>query len=161
MIRVLFVCLGNICRSPTAHGVFVSLIDEAGLRDRIDADSAGTYGHHGGAGADRRAVETARLHGVDLSAHRAQPVVRSHFSEYDHIFAMDRQNYADLLELCPAGAEHKIEMFLALAPHLGIDEVPDPYYGGASGFDKVYEMIHEASLALVDRLRADNKGMSR
>ena len=138
-----------------AQGVFLSLVDEAGLRNTIDADSAGTYGHHGGTGADRRAVETARLHGVDLSRHRARPVVHSHFREYDHIFAMDRQNYADLLDLCPAGREDNVEMFLSLAPHLGIDEVPDPYYGGTSGFENVYEMIHEASAALLDRLRTN------
>lgn len=148
MYRVLFVCTGNICRSPTAEGVFRHAVAARGLSDRIDADSAGTGSWHVGDPPDPRSQETARRRGVDISGQRARTLRRDDFFEFDMILAMDRSHQRALQRACPAGYEERVRMFLDYAPHFGPD-VPDPYYGEGDGFERVFDMIEAASAALL------------
>ena len=154
MTRVLFVCMGNICRSPTAEGVFRHQLAARGLTGGIEADSAGTHAYHAGEPPDRRSSEVALGRGVDLSRQRARQVEDADFEAFDHIFAMDRANLDGLRRRCPPHLQHKLRLFLELAPHLGVQEVPDPYYGGPNGFDVVFDQIEAASTALIDELTA-------
>ncbi len=151
-IRVLFVCMGNICRSPTAHGVFAALVDAAGLADRIEVDSAGTHGYHVGAPPDPRSQQTARARGVDLAALRARRFEAGDFVDFDYLLAMDRGNLADMLALRPDDARARVHLMLDFAPDYGHDEVPDPYFGDA-GFERVFDMIDAASRGLLAHLR--------
>lgn len=155
MIKVLFVCLGNICRSPTAEGVFRKLAQEEGLADWIHIDSAGTHAYHVSEPPDLRAREAASLRGVDLSAIRARRLERSDFETFDHILVMDESNYRNLIAVCPPKASHKIKFFLDYAPHLGTREVPDPYYGGEYGFERVLDMIEDAAQGLLEQLKSE------
>lgn len=152
-IKVLFVCMGNICRSPTAQGVFRGLVQKQNLSHLIETDSAGTIDYHIGNMPDRRAQETAKLRGLDLSDLRARQVKRQDFLEFDYLLAMDRDNYQDLRSLCPPGHEHKLYLFLDFAPHIGQREVPDPYYGGQAGFDQVFDLVEQASEGLLRHIR--------
>ena len=151
--QVLFVCLGNICRSPTAEGVFRAAVVRAGLDARIRVDSAGTGDWHVGRAPDRRAVEAARLRGYDLTGLRARQVRRSDFAHFDWILAMDRANLAALEALRPPSYAGHLGLFLDVAPALGVAEVPDPYYGGAPDFVRMLDLIEQASAALVVRLQ--------
>jgi protein-tyrosine phosphatase len=155
--RVLFVCLGNICRSPLAEGVFLHLVREAGLAHRFDVDSAGTGDWHVGERPDARAAAVAGKHGVELPS-RARQVTRDDLDAFDHVLAMDRENLRDLLRLARADVRADIRLLRAHDPvrdrHDG-DDVPDPYYGGPSGFDLVYEMVHRSCTALLDELTAE------
>jgi protein-tyrosine phosphatase len=153
MVRVLFVCMGNICRSPTAHGVFEAMVKQEGLDNRIQVDSAGTHSYHIGKQPDSRAQQTARARGLDLSYLRARQARVEDFSSFDYVLAMDEDNYRDLMALCPEGLSHKLNMFLDFAPRLGFREVPDPYYGGADGFDQVFDMVEAASTGLLNDIR--------
>jgi protein-tyrosine phosphatase len=147
--RILFVCLGNICRSPTAEGVMRRLIRENGLEHEIEVDSAGTGGWHIGAPPDARATEAAARRGTELagSARRFDP--ERDFDRFDLVVAMDADNRRDLLALAPDDeARAKVRMFLA-----GDRDVPDPYYGGADGFDEVLDLVEEAAAELLDELR--------
>lgn len=153
MVKVLFVCMGNICRSPTAHGVFRDLVRKEGLEDRIEIDSAGTHAYHVGNEPDQRAQATARARGLDLSDLRARQVAPEDFATYDYILAMDEENYAILEQQCPAGQEHRLRLFLEFAPEQGVSEVPDPYYGGARGFEYVFDLVDAASLRLLEDIR--------
>ncbi|MET0026500.1 MAG: low molecular weight protein-tyrosine-phosphatase [Candidatus Thiodiazotropha sp.] len=155
-IKVLFVCMGNICRSPTAQGVFRAMVAEEGLNDRILTDSAGTIDYHIGGLPDRRARETALKRGVDLSDLRARQVNVEDFEAFDYIVAMDRSNYQDLSALCPPGLETRLHMFLDFAPDQPVREVPDPYYGGKAGFDRVFDLVEEASRGLLSRIRNEH-----
>ncbi|MHA1568101.1 MAG: low molecular weight protein-tyrosine-phosphatase [Alphaproteobacteria bacterium] len=155
MIRVLFVCTGNICRSPTAEGVFRQLVAEHGLDGRIEADSAGMYAYHVGEPPDGRSRAAALRRGVDLSGQRARKVRREDFDDFDLILAMDRGHHAELLSMAPAEAEGKVAMFLEFAPHLGAADVPDPYYGGGAGFEQVLDLIEGAAAALLDHIKAN------
>jgi protein-tyrosine phosphatase len=155
MIRVLFVCMGNICRSPTAQGVFRHLVEREGLDHLIATDSAGTIDYHAGKPPDRRARETAQRRGLDLSDLRARQAKAADFDTFDYVIAMDRDNYADLRRLCPEGQEAKLHLFMDFAPHLEAREVPDPYYGGPAGFDRVFDMVEQASLGLLERIRQE------
>ena len=149
MTRILFVCLGNICRSPTAEGVMRRLVSEHGLEDQIEIDSAGTGGWHVGAPPDARATEAAARRGTTLSgaARRFDP--STDFDRFDLILAMDAENRHDLLALAPdEEARAKVRMFLP-----GDRDVPDPYYGGPEGFDEVLDLVEDAAAALVDELR--------
>jgi len=146
---VLFVCMGNICRSPTAEGVFRKVADEDGVLARFEIDSAGTIAHHEGEPPDRRSAAAARRRGVDLSAQRARQVREDDFARFDHILAMDKDNLADLERSCPDEHRHKVRLFLPLADGLDTDEVPDPYYGGANGFEHVLDLVEAASRALL------------
>ena len=150
MTRVLFVCLGNICRSPTAEGVMRRLVREHGLEDEIEIDSAGTGGWHVGAPPDARATEAARARGTELAgaARRFDP--GRDFDRFDLIIAMDAENRRDLLALAPdARAREKVRMFRP-----GDLDVPDPYYGGANGFEEVLDHVEEAARELLDEIRA-------
>lgn len=153
MVKVLFVCMGNICRSPTAEGVFRHLVTSQTLHKKILIDSAGTHAYHIGEQPDPRAINTARQRGVDLARLRARRVTAQDLEQFDYILAMDRDNHQNLLAICPPGHEHKVRLFLEFAPELDFDEVPDPYYGGISGFDRVLDMIEAASEGLLQELR--------
>jgi len=152
-IKVLFVCMGNICRSPTAQGVFRNLIEKEGLSHLISTDSAGTIAFHVGNPPDKRACETAVKRGLDLSDLRARQAVADDFERFDYVVAMDRENFDDLKNLCPAGQENKLHLFLDFAPHLDVQEVPDPYYGGPGGFEKVFDLVEDASNGLLSRIK--------
>jgi protein-tyrosine phosphatase len=152
--RILFVCMGNICRSPMAEGVFRRLLEDAGLARAIQVDSAGTHSYHVGAAPDARSQATARRRGLDLSALRARRVVPEDFELFDYILAMDRQNIRDLLLICRQPAhQDKIRLLLEYAPEAGEREVPDPYYGGLSGFERVMDLVEEAAQGLLSHLR--------
>ncbi|MEN8178379.1 MAG: low molecular weight protein-tyrosine-phosphatase [Pseudomonadota bacterium] len=153
MIRVLFVCMGNICRSPTAQGVFRGLVEKEGLSHLISTDSAGTIDYHIGKSPDRRARETAVKRGMDISDLRARQAIAEDFLEFDYVLAMDRDNYAELQAICPTGHEEKLHLFLDFAPHLQQREVPDPYYGGRAGFERVFDMVEEAAAGLLNRIK--------
>ncbi|MEO5740603.1 MAG: low molecular weight protein-tyrosine-phosphatase [Vicinamibacterales bacterium] len=159
VVRVLFVCMGNICRSPTAEGVFRALVESAGLAHAIESGSAGTHAYHLGNGADPRSTVAAGRRGYDLSTHRARRVQSSDFREFDYVLAMDHDNMRHLETIAPhAGAERRAElrMFLSFAPTVKFDEVPDPYERGDEGFEMVLDMVESASQALLDHIRATN-----
>lgn len=148
VVAVLFCCLGNICRSPTAHGVFRQLVSEEGLADRIGIDSCGTGAWHVGEPPDRRAAVEAARRGYDLSALRARQVSPDDFSRFHYILAMDRSNLAELQRMCPHNYSGHLGLFL---PFAGAEEeeVPDPYYGGAKGFSHVLDLVEAASEGLL------------
>ena len=149
MVKVLFVCLGNICRSPTAEGVFHHLVEKRGLGGRVTVDSAGTGAWHIGSPPDRRAQAAARRRGVDLSGQRARQAKTGDFHRFDYILAMDADNHRNLAKMCPPGEEHRLHLFLDFAPKLKTSDVPDPYYGGDGGFEAVLDMIEAASEGLL------------
>ena len=144
-IKVLFVCMGNICRSPTAEGVFNKLLADLGTEDRFLVDSAGTHAYHVGEGSDQRSQQTARSRGVDLSSIRARKVSPSDFEQFDHILAMDSDNYYLLVAASPSEYHYKIKLFLDFAPESNKSDVPDPYYGGQNGFNHVFDLVEDAS----------------
>ncbi|MES9872192.1 MAG: low molecular weight protein-tyrosine-phosphatase [Candidatus Sedimenticola sp. 6PFRAG7] len=153
MVRVLFVCMGNICRSPTAHGVFEALVEREGLSHIITVDSAGTHAYHVGEQPDPRSQSTARSRGFDLSYIRARKAEQSDFQKFDYVLAMDSDNYSNLKAICPQGLGDKLQMFLDFAPDLDVRDVPDPYYGGAGGFERVFDMVEAASEGLLADIR--------
>ena len=153
-VKVLFVCMGNICRSPTAHGVFRQLVIDENLTDIIEIDSAGTHAYHVGNPPDSRAQQTARSRGIDLSDLTARQARSDDFHEFDYVLAMDSDNYHGLRAICPNGMEERLYMFLDFAPTIKSREVPDPYYGGDSGFEKVFDMVDEASRGLLDDIKS-------
>ena len=144
-IKVLFVCMGNICRSPTAEGVFADLVNKRNLAGSFKIDSAGTHAYHIGDAPDLRAQKAARDRGVELKHLRARKVTAKDFHEFDHILVMDDDNFASLDAECPEEYKHKLRLFLDYAPHLPVKEVPDPYYGGAYGFERVLDLVEVAS----------------
>jgi protein-tyrosine phosphatase len=154
MISVLFVCTGNICRSPTAEGVFRHRLRQAGLDAGVLIDSAGTDGYHAGESPDARATAAARGRGVDISGLRARQVRPTDFREFDLILAMDRSHLASLTRRAPPDAADRIRLFLDFAPQAPRREVPDPYYGGTSHFTEVLDLIEAASDVLVAAVRA-------
>lgn len=149
---VLFVCLGNICRSPTAEGVFRERVARAGMADRIVVASAGIGDWHVGEPPDRRAIEHAARRGYDLRKLRARRVCEDDFQRFRWILAMDRNNLRELAAMRPADHDGHLGLFLALAPKLGVAEVPDPFYGGADGFERVLDLIEAASDSLLERI---------
>lgn len=152
-IRVLFVCLGNICRSPLAEGVFRRLVEEAGLQDRIEIESCGTGDWHVGDPADPRMVSTARRYGVSLDAHCVRQFRTEDLERFDHILVMDKRNLHDVLFLDREDRYgHKVRLLRELDPQPGDYQVPDPYYGGPQGFDEVYRIVHRSGQVLLDRL---------
>ncbi|PIE43719.1 MAG: phosphotyrosine protein phosphatase [Gammaproteobacteria bacterium] len=154
MTKVLFVCLGNICRSPTAQGTFRKLVQDQGLDGQIETDSAGTAPYHIGKTPDMRAQKTAASRGIDISDLRARQIKASDFEEFDYILAMDNANLEDLLDICPDQHKHKVMLFLSFIQAGEYDEVPDPYYGGQAGFDIVFDLVQQASEALLDRIQS-------
>jgi protein-tyrosine phosphatase len=153
MIKVMFVCMGNICRSPTAHGVFRKLVQEEGFIDDIYIESSGTHAYHVGESPDRRAQQTASYRGIDLSDLRAQRVKHADFENFDYIIAMDDDNYTILSSECPAEHRNKLHMFLDFATDIPQREVPDPYYGGPGGFDHVFDLVEAGSRGLLQEIR--------
>ncbi len=157
-IRVLFVCLGNICRSPLAEQLFQDRVAEAGLADRFEVDSAGTGGWHVGGPPDRRTTAMAARRGTDTSRLRARQLGRSDLDHFDHVFVMDRANLHDTLALDPDG-DHgtRVRLFREFDPEPGPGadgyEVPDPYAGGTEGFEHVYDIADRTTRAVLDRLR--------
>ena len=145
--------MGNICRSPTAEGMFRALVEREGLREFFEIDSAGTHAYHIGNPPDERARQAASRCGVDLGRLRARRVSGGDFKRFDYILAMDRENLEDLEVICPVKYRERLQLFLSFAPDLGIDEVPDPYYGGTGGFDRVLSMVEEGGVALLEALR--------
>jgi len=156
--RVLFVCLGNICRSPTAQGVFQTLLEARGLSGDVAVDSCGTGGWHVGSAPDRRARAAAARRGYDLSRFRARQVQPADFEAFDYILAMDRENLTDLDAMCPADYRGHLGLFLAFAGEGAPADVPDPYYGGDAGFDEVLDLIEAASEGLLRALSRDTQG---
>jgi protein-tyrosine phosphatase len=152
MPSVLFVCLGNICRSPTAEGVLRALAAREYPRLKLDIDSAGTAGYHVGEPPDRRTVGAARRRGFDLAGLRARQVHPDDFRRFDHVLAMDRANLAELEHLRPGDATAKLALFLEFAPEANELEVPDPYYGGVEGFERVLDLCEVAARGLLARL---------
>ncbi len=157
MVRVLFVCMGNICRSPTAEGVFQELLRKEGLEGEIEIDSAGTHAYHIGKTPDHRARAAALRRGVDLGSLRARQVTPEDFGYFDYILAMDRYNLEILEAECPPQYRNRLSLFLEFAPDADADEVPDPYYGGEKGFDWVLDLVEAASLGLLERIRQDHR----
>ena len=155
---VLFVCMGNICRSPTAESVFRDHARRAGLEDELRIESAGTGDWHVGQPPDNRAITHARRRGYDLAALRARQVTREDFASFDFILAMDLRNLRDLKALCPADYAGYLGLLLDFAPHLGLREVPDPYYGAGDGFETVLELTERASEALLAHIRERFRG---
>ena len=151
-MRVLFVCLGNICRSPTAEGVLRHKLREAGLEGRIEVDSAGTGDWHVGKAPDSRTRQAAQQRGYDLSALRARQVAAADFHRFDLILAMDSSNLAHLEDLWPAAQVAELDLLLRRY-QLALDEVPDPYYGGEEGFEQVLDLLEQACDALLVELR--------
>ena len=158
MVRVLFVCTGNICRSPTAEGVFRHHVAQAGLQDLVHVASAGTHDYHVGDCPDRRSMAAAAKRGYDLSAQRARHLRDSDFAQFDHLLAMDRDHLAMLIRRSPAEDCRKIRLFLDHAPHLPQREVPDPYYGDTDGFEMVLDLIEAGSHGLLAQIRRSLPG---
>jgi len=153
-ISVLFVCMGNICRSPTAEGVFRHVVKQAGMQDQIRIDSAGTHAYHIGESPDKRSQAVAKKNGVDLSTQIARKVQASDFDKFDYILAMDRSNLEDLKRLAlNQKQKDKISLFMDYADNWDNTEVPDPYYGGSNGFQNVFDMVKSASEGLLKEIK--------
>ncbi len=153
-IKILFVCMGNICRSPTAEGVFRHQVSEAGHADNIIIDSAGTHDYHIGSSPDRRAQQAALQRGYDLSSLRGRQVGAKDFHEFDYVLAMDRENLANLFQICPPQEQHKLKLFMEFSRGFSEREVPDPYYGGKRGFENVLNMVEDAASGLLEEILA-------
>lgn len=152
MVRVLFVCTGNICRSPTAHGVFQSLVDEQGLGDQVLVDSAGTHSYFKSSQPDLRSQAAAKGHGVKLSGLRSRKLVSDDFLKFDFLLAMDCSNYESIQLLQPEAPRAKIAMMLEYSEKYSQLEIPDPYYGD-DGFELVFDMVADASAGLLRAIR--------
>ncbi|WP_215781884.1 MULTISPECIES: low molecular weight protein-tyrosine-phosphatase [unclassified Paludibacterium] len=150
---VLFVCHGNICRSPTAEAVMRQRAVRAGLGSVLQVDSAGTSAYHVGEAPDRRSQRVAGQRGYDMSALRARQVTDEDFERFDLILAADRHNLADLRARCPAALQHKLALMLSVLPQGSEQEVPDPYYGGPSGFDHVLDLLEAACDGWLEKIR--------
>ncbi len=146
------VCLGNICRSPSAEAVLRSMIEKRGLGDEISVDSAGTYDYHAGEAPDPRAQATARRRGYSMAGQFSRKVEPADFRKFDYLLAMDRGNLRDLLDRCPEEWRDRVSLFLSFDPGAIRDEVPDPYAGGRRGFEDVLDIIEAASNAFLDHL---------
>ncbi|HEU5035242.1 MAG TPA: low molecular weight protein-tyrosine-phosphatase [Mycobacteriales bacterium] len=153
--RIVFVCLGNICRSPIAEIVMRRLVRTAGLEDRIAVESGGTGDWHLGEPADPRTLDVLRRNGYDGSAHRARQFTPQWFDEHDLVVAMDDSNLTALRRMAPPDARDKIRLLLSFDPDAAQSEVPDPYYGGADGFDDVLAMIEQACRALLEQVKTE------
>ena len=156
-IKVLFVCMGNICRSPTAEGVFTKLVEDKNLTEQFHIDSAGTHAYHVGNPPDYRAQQAARRRGIDMQHQRARKLHSSDFEYFDHVLVMDDDNYANAIRDCPDELKAKVKHFLDYAPHFGMREVPDPYYGEKTGFEQVLDMVEDASHGFLEDLQKSGK----
>jgi protein-tyrosine phosphatase len=157
MVRVCFVCLGNICRSPTAAAVMRHLVTGAGLRARIEVDSAGTAGYHAGEPPDPRACAAGQRCGIDVGG-RARKFQRKDFESFDYVLAMDRSNLEDLLAFVPETARHKVSLLRSFdSSGKSGDAVPDPYYGADGGFDEVIELCMSSCKGLLEHIRREHR----
>ncbi|MBC5783723.1 low molecular weight phosphotyrosine protein phosphatase [Ramlibacter sp. USB13] len=152
---VLFVCTGNICRSPTGEVVLRHKVREAGLEERVRIASAGTSDYHLGCPADERSTDHARRRGYDLSSHQARQVHALDFARFDLILALDRGHLELLLDDCPPPQQHKVRLLMEFAPHGFPQEVADPYYGGRQGFERVLDEIEAACDGLVQHIQRE------
>jgi protein-tyrosine phosphatase len=152
-MRILFVCMGNICRSPSAEGVFRSLLAARAPQLAVEIDSAGTHDYHVGEPPDDRAIAAARRRGIDLSSLRARRVQASDFDYYDLIVAMDEQNLSELRRRAPAARQDRIRLMMEFVPSSPVRAVPDPYYGGPQGFEQVLDLLEEAAEGLLRELQ--------
>lgn len=152
-VKILFVCLGNICRSPTAEAVFRKLVEQEGLSDYFEIDSAGTAGYHIGDMADGRSIRHAEKRGYDLTSHRGRRLEAEDLDEYDYIITMDKSNYADVASLCTT-QWRKLKSFMEFAPETGYTEVPDPYSKGAETFELVLDLCEAAAKGLLNHLKS-------
>ena len=152
-IRILFVCMGNLCRSPMAEGVFKHYVAQAGLAEMIASDSAGTHDYHVGDPPDARAQQAARRRGYDLSGLRGRQVSRGDFGEFDYLLAMDEANLRVLQRLCPSQHAHKLKLLMEFSTGPAPREVPDPYYGEDQGFERVLDLVEQAAQGLLDHVR--------
>lgn len=155
-IGVLFVCTGNICRSPTAEGVLRHQAKLAGLEDRLLIDSAGTHGYHIGEPPDRRSVAAARKRGIDLSSLRARKVASGDFDRFDYVLALDRGHFDLLRADCPPEHVQRLSLFLSHLGEHGLHDVPDPYYGGARDFEHALDLIERGCAALLAHIRREH-----
>ena len=157
MMKILMICMGNICRSPLAEGVVRRLADRAGRAGFIEVDSAGTLAYHAGEQPDPRAKKVAASRGYDLSGMRARRVAEDDFSHFDLVLAMDKQNLAALERVCPDEHRHKLGLFMDYAEDSEHDEIPDPYYGGPDGFERVLDMCEAAGQGLIASITGPGK----
>jgi len=152
--RILMVCLGNICRSPMAKALLVKKLEDKNI-DWVEVDSAGTAGYHSGGVADKRTIENGNKHGIDLSSHRARQFNRQDFDAFDLIYAMDRENYADILTLATTKEEaKKVKLILDEINPGGNLSVPDPWFGGEQGFEKVFHLLNKASDIIIEKIES-------
>jgi protein-tyrosine phosphatase len=151
--KILFVCMGNICRSPTAQGVFQSLVKAGNLQDFVVSDSAGTHDFHAGEAPDQRAINAASKRGYELSASVARKIELGDFSDYDYILAMDWENLALLQRLCPRGLQHKLQLLMRFATEFEAATINDPYHGGPQGFEQALDYIEDACNGLMEVVR--------
>lgn len=154
MIQVLFVCMGNICRSPTAECVFYHHVKQQNLHELVVCDSAGTHAYHVGHSPDQRSQKAVHERGLDMSHLVARQVTINDFKEFDYIVAMDQANFDNLVSLAPNDHKHKVSLLLSYIKEGTHTEVPDPYYGGVSGFDLVYDLVEQGSLGLLAMIKA-------
>jgi len=151
--RVLFVCMGNICRSPTAEGVLRQFIRQNNLGDKVEVDSAGTHGYHVGEAPDSRTQRAAAVRGYNLSQLRARKVARQDLDYFDLVLAMDKNNLDNLQRLASPEQQEKIKLFMDFSKNFDDNEVPDPYYGLGHGFDLVLDMVEDAAQGLIDEIK--------
>ena len=151
-MRILFVCLGNICRSPTAQGVFEAALARRGVVEQFEADSAGTGGWHQGEPPDKRAIEAAAARGIDISRQRARQIKSPDFDKFDLILAMDRSNFAEVSRRAPRASTARIALITDFAPESGANEIGDPYYGGPDGFEIALDLLEQCCRGLLDRI---------
>jgi protein-tyrosine phosphatase len=159
--RILFVCLGNICRSPMAEGAFRRVIEEADVAHLFEVDSAGLGDWHVGQAPDRRAQSAARRRGMDISGQRARQLTQADYDRFDLLLAMDGSNLDELIDSSPTDMPHKIRRFLDFAPHAGAQDVPDPFYGGREGFDHALDLIEHAARGLLADLLDHKSGSAK
>ena len=155
-VSVVFVCMGNICRSPTAEGVFRHVVNKRNLQNVIKVDSAGTHAYHIGESPDSRSHATAKSRGVDLSAQRARKVEENDFERFDYVIAMDCSNYENLKVLATSEQQERLHLFMDFTTAWNNTEVPDPYYGDGDGFTNVFDMVQSASEGLLDTIVKNN-----
>jgi protein-tyrosine phosphatase len=151
-MRILFVCMGNICRSPSAEAVFRQVLRERAPDVAIEIDSAGTHDYHVGEAPDRRAIEAARRRGIDMSGLRARQVSLEDFAQFDLLLAMDEENRNELQRRAPVQYRERVRLFMEYAPHAHSLVVPDPYYGGHQGFEEVLDLLELASVGLLEEI---------
>ncbi|MEE9344039.1 MAG: low molecular weight protein-tyrosine-phosphatase [Methylococcales bacterium] len=159
-IKLLFVCMGNICRSPLAEGVFLHHAEQANIINQIETDSAGTHAYHIGEPPDPRSQSIATEHQIDISKQRARKVTEHDFEYFDYILAMDQDNFDILIDACPEAFRHRIHLILSFAPQIDHQDVPDPYYGGSFGFERVFDLVTDASIGLLETLD-ENQGRNK